>query len=94
MPEHALGACPCHDTGPRFPNVTAVREVGTDKTNGRFADVEVVRCDQCCRLWVNYLVEYEGFTGEGRWGMALIDEARALAITPERRPRLSRPAPG
>jgi hypothetical protein len=62
------------------------RDVGVDETDGRFADVTVLRCTQCRRLWLRYHVEYEAFTAGGRWCEAVIDEATATTITPEAAP--------
>jgi hypothetical protein len=93
MADEAASACACHEAGPRFPHVISERYVGRDETNGRFADVELIRCGQCSQLWIKYLVEYEGFTASGRWGEALIDEACAMTITAEEAPAYIEAAP-
>lgn len=56
--------------------------IGCDATNGRYADVSLERCTACRRLWLRYHVEYEGFSGSGRWARGLIAPDKA-AITPE-----------
>jgi hypothetical protein len=58
---------------------TITRKVGLYRSG----DVMIVRCDVCGTLWLWYHVEYEGFTGSGRWFRGLIDEERAGAIQPE-----------
>ncbi len=93
MSDEAASSCACQEAGPRFPHAIPFRDVGRDETNGRFADVDVIRCDLCGQLWIKYLVEYEGFTASGRWGKALIDEARAITITPEEVPAYIEEAP-
>jgi hypothetical protein len=75
--------CACLDRGPIYPNRAVTRSVGIDDTNGRFADVEVIRCTACRRLWLRYHVEYEGFSRSGRWATGIIDEAKAASITPK-----------
>ena len=58
--------CECND-------VHAVLEdaektfLGTDLRNGRRGDVALHRCPECGAQWLHYLVEYEAFTGSGRW---------------------------
>ncbi len=93
MPDDATRACACNEAGPRYPHAIVERQVGRDETKGRFANVDVIRCGQCGQLWINYLVEHEGFTAAGRWGSALIDEARAKTITPEEAPAYIEAAP-
>jgi len=93
MPDQAASACACNEAAPRHPHAIVERHVGRDETKGRFADVDVIRCGQCGQLWIKYLVEYEGFTAEGRWGSALIDEARAKTITAEEAPTYIEAAP-
>ena len=60
------------------------RYIGTDRTNGRFADVTVSRCAACGHLWLRYQVEYEYMSRSGRWAEGIIDEATATGITPEK----------
>src|SRR5258708_29031775 len=60
------------------------RYIGTDRTNGRFADVTVNRCAACGRLWLRYQVEYEHTSRSGRWAEGIVDEAAATRITPEK----------
>jgi hypothetical protein len=55
--------------------------VGCDQSNGRYADVSLERCTTCVRLWVRYQVEYEGFSGSGRWARGLISADDAEKVT-------------
>ena len=81
MPKHAV--CACLELGPKYPDVSDERDVGCDLTEGRFADVTLLRCARCGRLWLRYAVEYEAFTASGRWAEAPIDDASAANIRPE-----------
>lgn len=53
--------CHCPVAGPRFPEITDARLVGVDETEGRYADVTLMRCANCNRLWLRYQLEYEAF---------------------------------
>jgi hypothetical protein len=75
--------CSCLDTGPRYSDRPDQRSLGRDETDGRSADVEVMQCGKCSRLWLHYQVEYEAFSRSGRWAVALIDEDTANGMKPE-----------
>ena len=77
-------ACPCLTEGPCRPNIADERYLGCDETDSRFADVTLRRCSRCGLLWLRYQLEYEAFTGSGRWAEAPIDEDAAATMTPER----------
>jgi hypothetical protein len=85
--------CPCLEHGPRTPDITENIEIGTDTTDGRYADVTVLRCGHCRRRWLGYQVEYEAFTAIGRWCQAPIDDALAATMTPEAAPAYLAGAP-
>jgi hypothetical protein len=76
------GDCPCLDRGPKPPAYIEERNLGVDDTEGRFADVTLVRCALCRRLWLRHFYEIEGFSRSGRWAEALIDDVTAATITP------------
>lgn len=57
-------------------------EVGIDDTNGRFGRVTLETCRRCGALWLVYQVEYEGFSGSGRWFRGLLAPEDRSAITP------------
>ena len=61
----------------------ASREVGVDETHGRFGEVAIETCRVCGRTWLRYLVEYEAFTGSGRWFRGLVPGDVARKVTPE-----------
>jgi hypothetical protein len=75
--------CACLDHGPKSPDTIPVRYVGRDPTEGRYADVSVIRCERCRRLWLRYQWEVEAFTASGQWYEAVIDDATAATVTPE-----------
>jgi hypothetical protein len=58
--------------------------VGIDTTNGRCGEVSIETCKRCGAEWLHYLVEYEGFTGSGRWYRGLLAEEMRGSLTPER----------
>lgn len=74
--------CACLKHGPIAPDIIEERAVGRDETEGRYADVDVVRCARCRRLWLRYQYEIEAFSKSSRWAAALIDESTAATITP------------
>ena len=74
----------CLDSGPRHPDILDSRHLGWDKTEGRFADVELMRYSRGRRLWLRYSVEYEAFTSSGRWAEVPIGENDVATMTPER----------
>ena len=76
--------CACLEYGPRAPDIIEKRDIGVDDTEGRFADVTLLRCARCRRLWLRHFYEVKGFSRSGRWAEALIDEERALAMMPQR----------
>jgi len=67
-----------------FDRYNIVKHLGVDKTHGRFGEVELWQCKNCGRFWLHYLVEYEAFTGSGRYFMGLITEEVADTISPEK----------
>ena len=58
-------------------------DVGTDTTQGRYGSVSLHTCPQCRRIWLFYQVEYEGFSGSGRWYRGLITPETSATVTPE-----------
>jgi hypothetical protein len=78
--------CKCLPEGPRSPDVVDERYIGRDETAGRFADVSLLRCSRCRRLWLRYAVEYVAFTRSGRWAAPPIDDKAAAMMTPEAAP--------
>jgi hypothetical protein len=57
--------------------------VGTDETNGRFADVTIDACNKCQSKWLRYFVEYAGFSQSGRWYRGQVSDEVARTVTPE-----------
>ena len=78
-----MNECTCLSEGPRRPDVIDERYIGRDDTGGRFADVSLLRCSRCRRLWLRYAVEYEAYSRSGRWAAAPIDQTAAVTMTPE-----------
>jgi hypothetical protein len=76
-------SCRCWNGGADYRLFTHFRDLGTDMTDGRYADVAVLECRECGLLWLRYSVEYEGFSKSGRWARGNIGRPEAEAITPE-----------
>ncbi|GAB0157054.1 hypothetical protein CHRYSEOSP005_23230 [Chryseobacterium sp. Alg-005] len=57
--------------------------VGIDHTNGRYADVSILQCKLCQRIWVHYLVELEHFSRSGKWYKGIVSKKDLSSITPE-----------
>ncbi len=57
--------------------------LGVDHTNGRYADVSILQCRLCQRIWINYLVEFESFSKSGRWYKGIVSKKELSKITPE-----------
>jgi hypothetical protein len=73
-------ACECLALGPRAFDEAFV---GIDETHGRFGEVSVRTCRACGRRWLHYRVEYEAFTGSGRWYAGLLPEGADAGLTPD-----------
>ncbi len=65
-----------------YPRRFATTAVGLDPTNGRFGEVTVDTCRACGASWLDYHVEYEGFTASGRWYRGRITAEQAATLTP------------
>ena len=85
--------CLCLQQGPAAQDIIEERDIGTDKTEGRLAEVTLTRCARCHRRWLRYFVEYESFSRSGRWCAAVIDETAAATMTPEAAPAYLAAAP-
>ncbi|HEX6370217.1 MAG TPA: hypothetical protein VF006_14960 [Longimicrobium sp.] len=72
--------CGCLERGPRRFDEAPV---GVDGTRGRFGEVSIRTCGACGRRWLRYHVEYEGFTGSGRWYLGLLPEGSDAGLAPE-----------
>ncbi len=75
--------CPCLDAPLASDQYEVVAHLGVDTTHGRYGEVTIRRCRHCGRWWLHYLVEYEAFSGSGRYFMGLIAPFDAKALTPK-----------
>lgn len=57
--------------------------VGIDFTGGRNAEVSIIQCKLCQRIWLKYLVEKESFTKSGRWYKGIIAKKEVAGMKPE-----------
>lgn len=77
-----MSDCVCRTPPLNYKDYTIVT-LGVDTTNGRFADVTIQTCLHCGTKWLNYLVQFEAFTGSGRWYRAVVTEKELTTMTPE-----------
>ena len=75
-------ACRCLEPGETNYRDFDASQVGVDPTAGRYGEVTIPRCLGCGQHWLRYFVEYEGFTGSGRFFRAPLDAAAARAVLP------------
>lgn len=66
-----------------FDQYETVEYIGVDQTHGRGGDVTLKQCKHCDRYWLHYQVEYEAFTGSGRYFMGLITPETAKNLSPD-----------
>lgn len=81
---HRPFPCVCLDEPQPADTYDTVHDVGVDETNGRYADVRVLRCKHCGRHWLHYQAEYEHFSNSGRYFMGLISFEKARNLLPEK----------
>jgi hypothetical protein len=72
--------CRCEDGQARH-DVFERRFCGVAKRN--FAEVSVLACKFCGRLWLEYFVEYEHLTAAGRWFRGEITREAAERVKPD-----------
>ncbi len=56
--------------------------LGEDTTKGRYGAVSLRRCKHCDRIWLDYFVEYEGFSRSDRWYRAVVSPEDAARVKP------------
>ncbi|TCG08690.1 hypothetical protein BZM27_10510 [Paraburkholderia steynii] len=57
---------------------------GIDKTNSRYGEVTLSRCQHCSTAWLRFFIEYESFSHSGRWYRAPVPCEREIEVTAER----------
>ncbi len=77
-----MSDCGCHHPPFNYQDYTS-KFIGTDKTNWRYGEVYVKHCVHCGSQWLEYIVEYEGYSGSGRWFCAPISDEALATLTPE-----------
>lgn len=58
-------------------------KVGTDHTNNRNAEVDVLQCKLCQRIWIKYAVEVENSPQSERWFKGIVAKKDLSQITPD-----------
>ena len=59
-------------------------DIGVDQTDGRNGEVSIHRCRSCGTLWLKYLIEWEWYSGSGRWYRGHVTPGQAEGITPQK----------
>jgi hypothetical protein len=72
--------CGCLDSGPAHYETT---DLGVDKTDNCYGEVELHVCRNCGTRWLRYFVEYEAFTASGRWFYGLLPDVLPMPLTAE-----------
>lgn len=57
--------------------------VGTDSTDGRNAEVSIIQCRLCQRIWLKYSVENSNSTEQNRWFKGIIAKKEVAEMKPE-----------
>jgi len=57
--------------------------VGTDSTNDVNAQVSIIQCKLCQRIWLNYAIEFPNFPDYGRWCKGIIAKKEVVGMKPE-----------
>ena len=70
--------CPCLEGEVFFQNFER-REFGYGPD---FGEVSVNKCKRCGRYWLEYFIEYESFTGAGRWFRGILAPDTATSVKP------------
>ncbi|SFB74180.1 hypothetical protein SAMN05421780_101213 [Flexibacter flexilis DSM 6793] len=73
--------CKCFVPPPHYTDYQS-HFIGTDDTNGRFAEVTHETCIHCGTIWLNYFVEFESFRKSGRYYRGIISAGELQTITP------------
>lgn len=55
---------PCACLTSKDSNLIVIQELGMDSN---FAEVSILECEECKRLWLRYFYEIEAFSNSGRW---------------------------
>jgi hypothetical protein len=70
--------CPCL-VAP-FGQLVRYQDLGMDDS---YAEVSLLVCPLCNRLWLRYFFELEAFTGSGRWYLGVITAGQARRLKAE-----------
>ena len=61
--------CLCYDAKARY-TVFCEQPIGTEQAH--YADISLLTCNYCRSIWLRFLLEYEAFSGSGRYYRGLI----------------------
>ena len=73
-------ACEKHDL---IESEYRTSSVGKDLTDGRNADVSVIQCRLCQRIWIKYAIEFPNSPESARWYKGIIAKKEVAGMKPE-----------
>lgn len=73
-------ACEKHDL---IESEYRTSSLGTDLTDGRNAEVSVIQCRLCQRIWIKYAVEFPNPPESARWYKGIIAKKEVAGMKPE-----------
>ncbi|KQR94499.1 hypothetical protein ASG01_01045 [Chryseobacterium sp. Leaf180] len=73
-------ACEQHDL---FPSEYRTSVVGKDTTDGRNAEVSIIQCKLCQRIWLKYEFLSENNFEQNRWFKGIIAKKEVADLKPE-----------
>ena len=57
--------------------------VGKDITEGRNADVDIIQCKLCQRIWLKYSIHFDNSPEKNRWFKGIISKKEVATMKPE-----------
>ena len=84
--ECPVGQCGCTDLSIEYANYKNYEStyLGVDETDSRYGDVHANKCKKCGQIWLRYTIEYESYTGSGRWYQGPISQKDLKRMTPSK----------
>lgn len=74
--------CACMQPPFQFSNYDR-RYLGIDSVSGGYGDVSILTCKKCGSRWLNYALEYEGYSQSGRWYRCLLPPVTLGLLRPD-----------
>lgn len=75
---YPTASCECIAAPAPYDQLLSVKELGMDM---HYAEISLLTCAKCNRLWLRYHYEIEAFTASGRWYLGAITPEQATLLT-------------